>query len=272
MPSIIYGDRWDSGAASWGAEDENLELIYPVANAADPDEALVFINGIAPLAVVRPSGRTVVRQNLAVAVEDGGIHTVTGTYGLRKPREAGDYDFTFDTTGGTKKLTQSLATIARYPKAGATAPDFKGAIGVTADGVEGVDVQDYKFAWTETHEIPLAAATFAYALTLRAVTGKTNAGTFRGFAAGTVIFRGATGGKKSEDTASITFAFEAGEHATGLTVGAITGIDKKAWEYLWVRYEEAVDTAAKATVRTPLAAYVEKVADEADFSALGIGS
>lgn len=273
MPSLLYGDRWDSGAATWGAEDEDLELIYPVCYAADPDEALTFIaTNVAPLAVTRPSGRTVVRQKLAVQPDDGGIYHVTASYGLRKPREPGEFDFTFSTTGGTAKRTQSFRTVNKYAAPGQTAPDFKGAIGVTSDGVEGCELQIGKLTWTETHDLPLAQCTFAYALTLKALTGKRNYQDFRGLPADSVIFRGADGGKQSEDTARLQFTFETDEHVTNLTLGPITGIAKKAWDYLWVRYMDEIDTTAKATTKRPLAAYVEEVTEAADFSLLGIGT
>ena len=47
---------------------------------------------------------------------------------------------------------------------------------------------------------------------------------------------------------------------------------KKGWEYLWVRYADEEDAAAKMLVKRPIAAYVEKVYEEGDFSQLGIGS
>ena len=53
-------------------------------------------------------------------------------------------------------------------------------------------------------------------------------------------------------------------------MGEISGISKKGWEYLWVRYGDAEDTAAKAIVKKPMAAYVEKVYEDGDFSSLGI--
>ena len=52
----------------------------------------------------------------------------------------------------------------------------------------------------------------------------------------------------------------------------ITGIDKKGWEYLWVRYADVEDDAAKVLVKRPIGAYVEQVYDYASFLALGIGS
>ncbi|HUT59790.1 MAG TPA: hypothetical protein VNA25_18235 [Phycisphaerae bacterium] len=40
----------------------------------------------------------------------------------------------------------------------------------------------------------------------------------------------------------------------------------------WVRYADAKDAAAKRIVKKPIAAYVEKVYDDGDFSQLGIGT
>ena len=55
-------------------------------------------------------------------------------------------------------------------------------------------------------------------------------------------------------------------------MGEITGIAKKGWEYLWVRYADAKDDTAKAIVKKPIAAYVEKVYEEGNFAGLGIGT
>ena len=52
----------------------------------------------------------------------------------------------------------------------------------------------------------------------------------------------------------------------------LVNINKKGWEYMWVRYADAEDAAAKAIVKKPVAVYVEKVYEEGDFSTLGIGT
>ena len=59
----------------------------------------------------------------------------------------------------------------------------------------------------------------------------------------------------------------------GVPIGlaSITVSAKKGWEYLWVKYSETEDTAAKSLVQRPVAAYVEKVYEQADFGGLGIG-
>ena len=66
--------------------------------------------------------------------------------------------------------------------------------------------------------------------------------------------------------------FPTSSDKAGLTVSEITGIDKKGWQYLWVRYADAEDSVAKAIVKKPVAVYIEKVYEEGDFSGLGIGT
>ena len=48
--------------------------------------------------------------------------------------------------------------------------------------------------------------------------------------------------------------------------------EKEGWHYLWVRYEDEKDEAAKVLTRRPVAAYVEQVYQYGDFGLLGIGS
>jgi len=50
----------------------------------------------------------------------------------------------------------------------------------------------------------------------------------------------------------IAFKFAASPNATDLTVGDITGIEKKGWEYLWVRYADAEDE--ETLIQQPVAA------------------
>ncbi len=177
--------------------------------------------------------------------------------------------FAFDTGGGTQHITQSKQTVAKYPAG--TAPDFKGAIGVTNDSVEGVDITVPVYQFSETHYLPDETVTPAYRLTLFQLTGRVNAGAFKGFNAGEVLFLGASGSRRGYGDWEITFRFAASPNVSNLTIGDITGIDKKGWEYLWVRYADSEDAAAKALVKKPLAVYIERVYDNGDMSLLGIG-
>jgi len=189
-----------------------------------------------------------------------------------EPPATGDSAFSFDTGGGSQHVTQSIATVNKYAPAGKTAPDFKGAVGVTHDSVEGVDITVPVYNFSETHYLADAAVTGSYKSTLRSLTGRVNNASFKGFAAGEVLFLGASGSKRGEEDWEISFRFAASENRSGLTVGDISGIDKKGWEYMWVRYADAEDATAKAIVKKPVAVYIEKVYEEGDFAGLGIGT
>jgi hypothetical protein len=162
--------------------------------------------------------------------------------------------------------------IGELAPAGQTPPDFEGAIGVTSDSVEGIDITVPVYNFAETHYIPVASVTSFYKAALFALTGSVNNAAFRGFAAGEVLFLGASGSQRGQDDWEITFRFAASPNVTGLTVGSITNIDKRGWDYLWVRYADMEDTTAKALVKRPVAVYVEQVYPFADLSGLGIGT
>jgi len=187
----------------------------------------------------------------------------------------GEAVYSFDTGGGTQHITQSRATVHRYPAPGVgAAPDFKGAVGVSADGVEGVDITVPVFNFTETHYKPDDDITGPYKGILFNLTGKVNSDSFKGFAPGEVLFLGASGSKRTqlgEDADwEITYRFAASPNVSGLAIGPINGISKKGWEYLWVRYADQEDTAAKAIVKRPIAAYIERVYDDGGFAALDL--
>jgi len=191
-----------------------------------------------------------------------------------EPPQQGESVFTFDTGGGTQHITQSLATVSTHAAPGQTAPSFQGAIGVTADSVEGVDIVVPVFQFTETHVLPDSMVTDTYKMVLMAFTGKVNSDTFRSFPAGQVLFLGAAGSKRGAPSGDgdweITFRFAVSVNLSNITIGPITGISKKGWEYLWVRYEDTEDAGAQSIVKRPVAAYVERVYLELPFSALGI--
>lgn len=181
-------------------------------------------------------------------------------------------EFTFSTGGGTIKMTQSLQTISSHAPPGMTPPNFRGAIGVNGDRIEGVEVGARQFKFTETYEFNDAQITTAYKQALFLLTGTYNAATFRFFAAGECFLDGVNGSKRGDELWALTFSFIGSPNVTGLTVGDITGIDKLGHDYLWVCYADYEDAFAYHIVKKPIAAYVERVIDPGDWSLLGIGS
>ena len=264
--AITVHEKWESRETTMG-ESPSVDLIYIVRGT---DSDLAAKTALAAASPVLYHG--LVRQSMHLERIAENIWEGSVRYGKFEPPETGDSSYQFDTGGGTQHITQSLQTVARYAPPGKTAPDFQGAIGVTHDNVEGVDITVPVYNFSELHYIASSLVTGAYKATLFYLTGRVNNAPFRGFAAGEVLFLGASGSKRGQEDWEISFKFAASPNMTGLTIGDITGIAKKGWEYLWVRYADAEDAAAKALVKRPAAVYVEKVYLDGDFSLLGIGT
>ena len=260
--TLIVKEAWDSGRSVDGITS-SYELRYTVTGSNDESEVLAALRATAPATYYDMRRLQVEAEPLG-----GGVWQCTVPYEGKN-----ETVYTFETGGSTQHITQSLATIARYAPSGSTAPDFQGAIGVNGDSIDGVDVTVPVFNFTETRRAAGSVVTAAYKLALFNATGKVNNALFRGFAAGEVLFLGASGTKTGIDDWEIAYKFAASPNVTSLGIGGGITIDnKKGWEYLWVRFADAEDTTANALVKRPVAAYVEQVYPTADFSTLGIGT
>jgi hypothetical protein len=192
----------------------------------------------------------------------------------------------FETSGGTQHITQAAGgsvtalggtTITqgserRYPP---EAPSQDNAIGVDGSNVAGVDIVVPQLTWTETYDVPSTYVTNDYIKGVAALTGTVNTAAFRSFAAGEVLFLGASGSHEWDDDKgygpwSLSFKFVASPNVTAKTIGTITGIEKKGHEYLWIRYEDSVTD--NTLLKKPKFVYVNKVYLDGDFSKLGIGT
>jgi hypothetical protein len=269
MP-ITVEEKFESRQVTMGT-NPSAELRYTVRGTDDDVAARVALEGASPTVYdLYNDGLWLVPRDSAT-VEPVGNDLWEGIVRYSLSPQENESIFSFDTGGGTQHITQSLQTVASHAPPGKTAPDFKGAIGVTDDSVEGVDITVPVYTFSETHFLPDALVTPAYKATLFALTGRVNNAPWKGFALGEVLFLGAAGSKRGLGPWEISYRFAASPNVTGLTVGEITGVAKKGWEYLWVRYADAEDTVAKALVKKPIAAYVERVYEYGDFSLLGIG-
>jgi hypothetical protein len=261
-PVIKIYERFDSREIAMSADSPSVDLVYMLEGSEDEAAIEGFLTGNLP----GQFGELFLESYHLVHL-GGGVWEATARYAP----PASETSFSFETGGGSQHIVQSIANIARYPAPGGTAPDFRGAIGVTADSVEGVDIQVPIYTFSESHIIPNELVTQGYKLSLFQLTGKVNTAGFKGFARGEVLFLGASGSKRGFDDWEISFRFAASQNATNLTIGGISGINKEGWHYLWIRYEDEEDVSAKTLIKRPGAIFIEQVYHYADFSLMGIG-
>ena len=272
--TAFIAEKAESRSATQG-DQNTVELQFTVMGAADEAAALAALTTQSPTA-----WGSLVRKNCRVEPVGDGSSCWNGTVtygGATASKQEGSKSLSFDTTGGTQHITQAKEHISTTYYEGDTPPNFQGAIGVTDDSVEGCDITVPVFSFSVTKYLSKSAMTSQYVGYLFTLTGKTNNAsvsiTVNGltltFAEGELLFLGASGSARGDDSWEVTFRFAASPNATNLSVGGLTVPAKKGWEYMWVQYKDAKDAGANCVVKKPKRVVVDRVYDSGNLSLLG---
>lgn len=245
-------------------EPPSYTLMYKAKGEQNDYLVAGYAQAATPATVFTPQG-TLYRQDVRVDPDGFALYTVTVPYGP-KQRNNGSYTWSFDTSGATVKIKCAKEHVESYPTSG---NPHKGSIGVKSDGdVEGADIVIPALKINVTFKHPMGIVTLDYAKSLAAATGTINQSAFLDskFAAGELLFLGASGSDGSEAEAEVGFQFAASQNATGLTIGDIASIAKKGHDLAWVEFKDNTDSGS--AVVQPKAVHIERVYDEADWAAI----
>jgi len=187
------------------------------------------------------------------------------------PQIVGDEVTTFTTGGGSTRLKQALRHVESYAPDGETAPDHGGAINVTDQGIEGVEI--IVPAWTMRIEklFDSVQVTQGFLNGIFEATGGVNNASFRGFNPGELLLARVDGQPASEESYRISYDLIGSANVTDLTVGTITGISKEGHDYLWSEHETKIEnegTSDARAVRKLKAIHIEEVYPRVDLSGL----
>lgn len=251
-----------------GSRADARTLRYLVTGTADADAAVDAVESASPVTISSSTG-TLKRRRFSYSSVGLTDYHVDVKYDRLKKLVVNETEYEFDIGLQNQKIYQSLGT-TRYAASG-TAPDYQGAINVQDGRIEGVDVGFPTYQFSITQILDAAVITQAWRTMVRNLVGKKNSTAIgTEFAAGELLFLGARGRNRSEDEFQVTFSFAASANVSGLTVGNITGITKKGWDFIWFVYGEQDDTAAGRVVKRPAFAYVEKVIEDGNLNLLGV--
>lgn len=260
---------------SVGTDGASLTRKYFVNGTNNENEVVELVYATAPVLF-----DGLVRQTIGASPQGGPCWLVDVEYGPGNPAEAVGVEpeepvapglteelsasFSFDTSGATVHITQSLDTWSQS----AGAPDTKKAIGVTKDRVEGCDILVPKMDWQL--DVTRRSCTGQYLMNLSRLTGRANRAPFYGAALAEVLYLGASGKYTNKDRWSITHRFSFSPNRVDIDVGnGIILPEKYGHQYMWVGYGPAVDGGQ--LIQVPIAAYAEKVYESGDFSLLQVG-
>lgn len=293
--AIQVFEKVKSRGGKESVEDPSINIIYGVLGTDDEnavDDAIRLTSPEAWNFLTRQSWQ---REFLG-GVGEKGLWEVTVLYDRNDPKGRGAVQFSFDTSGGKEKITQSKATIESAGASDAdgsiprSVPDCKGAIGVTDTSIEGVEITVPKLEFTITCVAAASALPPNYIMRLKGAVGSVNDDHFRVAYKGQVLefgeqellFLGGPGSYRGNGDWEFNLKFAASDTVEDLVLGQtfdsisgepnVAGViriaRKRGWEYLWVFYKEQKDGVSSRLVRLPLAAYVERVYDPIDFDAL----
>ena len=257
----------------------SIELHYVIMGTTSEQDAQAALAAHAPTIYPSLAG-LLPRESLLVEPTDAtGIWVGYARYTARPDDSVGR--FSFDSTGGTAHRTQSIATINSAVRVGGPftqIPNYSRAIGVTKDGVDGVDIVVPKCNFSEQYLFDV----FDWERRRQVIrmTGTVNDAPFRGWKKGEVLFLGATGAFTQDQRFDVNFNFAVSEGVYGpleidpllILPGDAGHPAKEGWEYVWIVYQTVIDQYAQAVVKVPTVALVERVYDYSDFSLLGIGT
>lgn len=275
--TVNIDEAWDSGEISRDNAKFNV-ICWDVADAVTAfNEVLnavpsTFHNGIKSLILINTgSTRRIGEFKWRVGPIEYGTEQQAAQDEQQNQNEEAEFGWDFEIGGGTAHITQSLATVDTYSATpGGTPPDFKGAINVTKDSVEGADIPARSFTYSRTKSFLQSSVTQSFQVGIYNLSVCVNSQPFENWQPGEVLFLGASGSAKGLGLAVINFKFQVIPNGT-FTVGSIAGISKKGHHLLWIRYADEEDTTAKALVKRPTAAYVEQVLEEDDLNNLPLG-
>lgn len=247
--------------ASRRGSESSRELVYFAWGSDDDAAVRTAVLGTAPATYDGLSREECSLEPLENGAWEASV-SYTSPNSVAPEANSGNYQSKYSVTAGTQHITQSLATVHAYSESEEEypPPNFHGAIGVDKDSINGCDILVPTMEWEETHAISDDLVDGAYVRTLMDFTGTVNGSSFRDFSAGEVLFMGASGQQRSDGlTWDVTFKFAFSGNRTGITVGLISGIAKKGWEYMWVYYVDSPDPVEGVIPKIPRYVYVEKV-------------
>lgn len=293
MP-VIY-EKNQSRSFTTDAKMASLEREYHIQGTNDEAEAYELLVLTAPILYAG-----LVRKTVKAESHGGGLWTGTVSYdsSVSEQQALSQTDpetptaepapgdllgpaYSFNTTGGTAHINQSKGTrsVTTADGSGDDTGDVgnkftlnnKRAIGLTSDGVNGTDIYVPSFEFSI--EVLRANCTRGYLNTLMELTGTVNYNApFMTYPVGTILYLGASGQYTANNRWSITHKFAYRKNEFDLDISEdITVPVKRGWDYLWVAYGTDAIMALGMVVKTPMAAYVERVYDTGDFSLLEIG-
>ena len=286
-------ELFDSRQSTISAQNPATTFRYVVWGTDDPAEVTAWVAAHAPLvygtlwihdATLNPQGGGKWLPEVQYGpVSRDGMGKLDGTpldpqgqpTPPAEPQRPQDEDelgpeYSFEVTGEPVHITQSHEVIdSLTPDPNTDPPDCKQAIGLTKDGIEGVDIEVGVLRVSETRK--MRSITRKYLDTLAGMVGRVcDDKGFWGWTRREAKFDGASGQGHDNREWTVTFRLSVRKTRYNVDVSPDMRVPRVfGWDHIDVLYGNQVDE--DTLIRTPVEVYVHRICEEADFKKLGIG-
>lgn len=273
MPTVtiteILTDSHRSGEGSDSPSNGFFNLHFYAKGSSDElDLAAAIVSSVPALYRGMP------RQSVDPNPLGNGKWLLTARYAptvqAQPPLQFGDPErITWQSVSTTVHRTHA-PVVAAYDLSGPISSINGDAINVTDDGVEGVDIEFAIARMTIRSVISTAQASTAYGKRLAKFcrVKAVNNAPWRDFLAGEVRFFDFSMDERGDGYWDLTRIFDVDENVTGGSFAGITGINKKAHQYMWAWLQRKEDATAKRVVQETISVSVHDVYPELNFNEL----
>lgn len=207
------------------------------------------------------------------------------TYGTRNSSASNspnpsidDTDTAFRFSSRQTKITQAISvkSVTRDPSYSGGNGNLRNVIGVTSDGIQGLDIDISVFSFTKSAQRAHALVSNAWIRELGNLINyaPVNNEPFADFAAGEVRIIGASGSRRGNGNWRIDYEFAFSPNATDVGIGGdgttpdLVVPVKDGWDYLDITYQKIFDNDLKLLVEVPVIARVMEIYRRSSFGAV----
>lgn len=276
MPIQAY-ERALSSDTTFDPKSSSAKRLWQVLGTDDHDEAYAAIAAAAPQTILAVSGETLVRGPMQVtdanplSLEIRVDYISENSPDSKEDPEAGAWSFSFDTSGGTHKITQSKGNVWRGSRTmDIETPDLKGGLNWDGKKLQGIEIFVGKLEFSIKASYNPAFVDVPFFAGLASNTAKINGADWLGFNAGELLYLGSAGDGETLlrfGTASkpvqVTHKFAYSANQVNITIGDILVPSKKGWQHLSVYYQKIEQEGNLFPV--PEHAWVDDIYEETDF-------
>jgi hypothetical protein len=298
MPTLIESKDSGGGVDAFEGSTGALRYLIQLDPSETEKDLRDYLKENTETSIEVLSGNTYNRKAIRTRPVEGLIWEAEISYSQEKPLQ-----ISMNTGGGSEKYEYSKRTMSAWgaggrdpgiPQEGVgpdddeelrTTKNYSCGINVTKNSIEGVTLRVANPSFRVSRSWAMDEVDADYLQKLLDLTGKVNDapitlsinGLELAFKKGELLFDGANLQTTPDERLEISYEFsvqrnvDPADPKTHKRVGTkITVTEAEGWDYVWVDSEEDIDEVAHAKVHKPVAVYIERVYDRADFEELNL--